>query len=172
MEVQPLDAEAKAARSKAVRLTALALRGYVTVFPSGIPLRVEAVREYFAIVQSVEPASVWPLLTYAPKVFHVFPSHQEMRWIAAGQANRDHAIRRLRALEYGDYLRSPWWKFIRHVKIDDAGQNCQLCSATEGQLDVHHRTYERLGDEQLDDLTVLCRKCHSKFHDKEPGAKR
>lgn len=30
-------------------------------------------------------------------------------------------------------------------------------------LDVHHRTYERLGNESPDDLTVLCRDCHKLF---------
>jgi hypothetical protein len=34
------------------------------------------------------------------------------------------------------------------------------------RLDVHHRTYERVGQEQLRDLIVLCRTCHSRYHDK------
>ena len=40
---------------------------------------------------------------------------------------------------------------------------CQLCN-TGGSLQVHHRTYQRRGYERLDDLTVLCRKCHERQH--------
>jgi hypothetical protein len=32
----------------------------------------------------------------------------------------------------------------------------QLCNG-RGVLQLHHRTYERVGDERLDDLTVLCK---------------
>lgn len=34
---------------------------------------------------------------------------------------------------------------------------------------VHHRTYERRGDENLNDLTTLCQPCHERFHkEKDP----
>ena len=45
----------------------------------------------------------------------------------------------------------------------------RLCNGTEG-LDVHHRTYDRVGAEELDDLTTLCDRCHTLFHeDRESG---
>ena len=31
-------------------------------------------------------------------------------------------------------------------------------------LEVHHRTYERLGEELASDLTVLCNRCHHVHH--------
>jgi hypothetical protein len=31
-------------------------------------------------------------------------------------------------------------------------------------LEVHHRTYERLGDERDEDLEVLCTRCHEQHH--------
>jgi len=31
-------------------------------------------------------------------------------------------------------------------------------------LEVHHLTYDRLGDERMDDLEVLCPDCHRKAH--------
>lgn len=31
-------------------------------------------------------------------------------------------------------------------------------------LQVHHRTYERIGNEGLDDLIVVCPRCHMKIH--------
>lgn len=46
-----------------------------------------------------------------------------------------------------------------------ADYKCQLCNR-EGTMNVHHKTYERLGEEQLNDLIVLCQDCHAKFHDK------
>ena len=38
----------------------------------------------------------------------------------------------------------------------------------ENTVDVHHKTYEHHGQEHryLGDLVLLCRNCHSKFHDK------
>ena len=35
---------------------------------------------------------------------------------------------------------------------------------------MHHRTYDNLGDEEPEDLVVLCRKCHATFHGKLAGA--
>ncbi len=41
---------------------------------------------------------------------------------------------------------------------------CQKCEFPH-ELNVHHRTYERLGQEKIpDDLIVLCRSCHSREH--------
>lgn len=43
-----------------------------------------------------------------------------------------------------------------------AGNKCQLCSSSaKGQ--VHHRTYERFGEELPEDGTYLCIPCHQKF---------
>lgn len=37
---------------------------------------------------------------------------------------------------------------------------------------VHHRTYERLGDERPADLTVLCQRCHRLFHQVVPEPRK
>lgn len=70
--------------------------------------------------------------------------------------------------KYVDYLASEAWRIRRELALEAAGYACQLCPATRS-LDVHHRTYERLFAERLADLTVLCRKCHAKFHDILPS---
>jgi hypothetical protein len=51
-------------------------------------------------------------------------------------------------------------------RLDMAGYCCQLCdrSGRDVQLDVHHRTYENYGQEKLEDLIVLCRRCHAHHH--------
>ena len=69
--------------------------------------------------------------------------------------------------EYQDYLKSPEWQGKRQLFYARAGHRCQLCNA-EGELHAHHRTYERVGNEHPDDVTVLCADCHAKFHGIEP----
>lgn len=72
-----------------------------------------------------------------------------------------------RRIAYAEYLLSGWWQFVRRRALDQARYCCQLCN-DDGLLDVHHRTYERLGCELPEDLIVLCRPCHSLFHGKLP----
>jgi predicted RNA-binding Zn-ribbon protein involved in translation (DUF1610 family) len=69
----------------------------------------------------------------------------------------------LRQKKYQEYLKSPHWIETRNSMIERAGRKCQLCGYT-GWLDVHHNTYERLGEEWVSDLIVLCRGCHTKHH--------
>lgn len=71
----------------------------------------------------------------------------------------------LKGLPYSDYLQTSHWKILRFRALKSAGFRCSLCNS-DGLLDVHHRTYERLGNEKLKDLVALCRTCHSRFHDK------
>lgn len=66
--------------------------------------------------------------------------------------------------KYKDYINSPAWKIRRDFAIKSADGKCQLCNSGS-EITVHHRTYERLGDELPQDLTVLCAACHKKFHD-------
>lgn len=73
--------------------------------------------------------------------------------------------RKLRAMPYEEYLRTPHWKRKREDKLRAAGHRCQVCNSGSGILDVHHRTYERLGEELDMDLTVLCRGCHRRHHE-------
>ena len=60
---------------------------------------------------------------------------------------------------YDDYLRSGAWRALREQVFARDGGRCVLCNHAE-DLEVHHRTYERLGKENLNDLTTLCRQCH------------
>jgi hypothetical protein len=65
--------------------------------------------------------------------------------------------------EYARYLASPEWFVVRRIALAAAGGRCQVCNGVE-QLNVHHRSYERLGAELLADVIVLCRACHELFH--------
>jgi hypothetical protein len=65
--------------------------------------------------------------------------------------------------EYIAHINSAAWKAKRGPALERAEHRCQVCNADK-HLDVHHRTYERLGNEKPGDLTVLCRTCHELFH--------
>jgi len=69
---------------------------------------------------------------------------------------------------YDAYIKSPEWKRRRQHAIELAGYCCEACGATawDTRLEVHHLTYERLGDEADKDLVAMCPKCHEKA-DKE-----
>ena len=66
---------------------------------------------------------------------------------------------------YQRYLRSRQWAGTRALAIHRADGMCEVCGETQ-YLEVHHKTYERLGNETHDDLIVLCSSCHAKVHDK------
>lgn len=79
----------------------------------------------------------------------------------------DEYRRLLRSLPYEMYLKTEHWKNKRDEAIRHADGRCQLCNAKH-KLNVHHRTYDNLGNEPTSDLTVLCRQCHAKFHNVLP----
>jgi hypothetical protein len=67
--------------------------------------------------------------------------------------------------DYHKYLNSPEWKEKARQKRIEAGNKCQLCNSSGTPLNVHHRTYENIYQEKPEDLIVLCKDCHQKFHD-------
>lgn len=76
----------------------------------------------------------------------------------------------LRRAQYEGYLLSPRWAAKRRAKLIEANYTCAVCgycgtkNPIDIPLDVHHKTYARLGDERLTDLEVLCRGCHERKH--------
>lgn len=78
-------------------------------------------------------------------------------------------VARLRALPYAEYLQTEHWALVRLEALARAGHRCCLCSK-RGRLEVHHNTYDHLGDERPEDLAVLCGTCHPGFHGHPPRA--
>ena len=68
---------------------------------------------------------------------------------------------------YEEYLLTEHWKMARDSVLLFWDNRCMICNSEE-KIHVHHRTYVRLGDEQMNDLVPLCEECHSLFHDKLP----
>ena len=60
------------------------------------------------------------------------------------------------------YLRSPQWKARRDARLRAVGYKCERCgiNGPSARLEVHHLTYDRLGNELPSDLSVLCPRCH------------
>ena len=69
----------------------------------------------------------------------------------------------LQTMPYEEYLQTPEWMERRTEALLRAGNRCQICNSGE-DLNAHHRTYERRGNEDPGDLTVLCQPCHAWFH--------
>ena len=68
--------------------------------------------------------------------------------------------------EYKEFLRSDYWKSFSK-EIREKHGRCQDCGK-EHRLNVHHLTYDRLGQEKEEDVVVLCKWCHTLRHLKNP----
>lgn len=77
------------------------------------------------------------------------------------------SIAQMRGMPYGEYLKTRHWQHFRQEALKFFQHKCQLCNDKIKQLDVHHKTYENLGCETFNDVTVLCNDCHKVHHCKE-----
>jgi hypothetical protein len=71
-------------------------------------------------------------------------------------------------MPYAEYLQTDHWRGVQARAIKADRYRCRLCNSPD-DLNVHHRTYQRLGAERPDDLITLCQGCHAKFHGKMPS---
>lgn len=61
--------------------------------------------------------------------------------------------------KYKTYMGSAAWAKKKLEAINRAHCRCNRCGSWY-YLEVHHKTYDRLGDELPSDLEVLCKSCH------------
>jgi len=68
-------------------------------------------------------------------------------------------------INYSSYIKSESWyeNPARKQRLYESGLQCEMCKSNN-HLEVHHLHYHSLGKEQLDDLVVLCKKCHTATH--------
>lgn len=68
-------------------------------------------------------------------------------------------------INYYSYIKSTEWRKKADEAKSRAGHRCQVCNRPQSivTLNAHHRTYERLGNERPEDITVLCHECHELF---------
>jgi len=65
---------------------------------------------------------------------------------------------------YQKHTRSmKWQRFKRRVRAA-RGNACESCGASGCRIEVHHVTYERLGNELPQDVRLLCVSCHAAAH--------
>ena len=74
--------------------------------------------------------------------------------------------------EYSRYLKSDEWaaKRAERLLLDD--NKCALCDRPNGTrkdgvtpiLQIHHISYQRLGNEPMEDLISVCARCHKLLH--------
>lgn len=69
-----------------------------------------------------------------------------------------------KGMNYSEYLQSERWQATRRrMMASKKVYRCYVCRSTE-RLDLHHKTYKRIGRERLADLVWLCRACHQEAH--------
>jgi 5-methylcytosine-specific restriction endonuclease McrA len=71
-------------------------------------------------------------------------------------------------MDYTEYLQSAQWRAIADAVLKLANGRCQRCG--DPAREVHHKAYERLFSELLEDLEALCIHCHKLDHGRlSPG---
>jgi len=74
-------------------------------------------------------------------------------------------IHKYNCIPYKKYLATSHWIRFKQATLLNANYSCKLCNSKD-DLNVHHNNYDNRGCETFNDVIVLCRSCHSKFHDK------
>lgn len=73
---------------------------------------------------------------------------------------------RLRRYQYSAYIQSEAWQQVRaRFFKSKLWKGCCFGCGRNVPVDLHHRTYRRLGCERLSDLIPLCRECHKLTHE-------
>ena len=83
------------------------------------------------------------------------------------KSRRVHYLSYIRSLEWAKkkrmFFSSSMWK--NNPPGNESGWKCYCCEADNVPLDVHHRSYKRLGRENIAvDLVAVCRLCHEEIH--------
>lgn len=72
-----------------------------------------------------------------------------------------------RRFNYGRYLASREWALMKAIVHKRSGGVCERCHFRKA-TQVNHLTYERIGEEWLEDLQHLCAPCHLYESGKSP----
>jgi len=73
-------------------------------------------------------------------------------------------------MNYREYIKSEAWRKRRFWYFETHDKKCRKCNSVH-RIQLHHKTYKRLGGERDADLVALCYQCHKKLHkmQKESG---
>ena len=73
--------------------------------------------------------------------------------------------------KYEARIKSAQWRNMRRDLIRWRGTKCERCGRI-ATLELHHKTYERLGRELTSDLELLCHSCHEAADEERAEAGR
>ena len=65
--------------------------------------------------------------------------------------------------QYDSYLQSARWRNLKRLKMIETRGLCEVCHRRGGSH-LHHNTYDRIFNERLSDLNLLCATCHKEAH--------
>ena len=66
-------------------------------------------------------------------------------------------------ISYHEYMISEQWRDFREFAYKMLGRQCAKCGGSS-HIELHHKTYFRLGHEKVPDVVPMCRVCHNRFH--------
>lgn len=95
-------------------------------------------------------------------------AQERERYTQLREQNEEYAARRAGLWRgyYESYMLSPRWfnSRARRAALTRNGGMCAACG-TRRSSHVHHRSYQRLGEELPEDLVALCAGCHRAQHE-------
>jgi hypothetical protein len=126
---------------------------------------------------SGEASGVW--LIQASRLTRDFNPYEVQRaiwqlWFAdATLPTSEEEARALRHLPYPAYLQTHYWRKVRAAVLIANRFECKSEHCVGGgslleevdRLHVHHLHYKNRGREQLNNLILLCSRCHQRLHD-------
>jgi len=70
-----------------------------------------------------------------------------------------------KGINYSEYLVTDHWKLLRMKVFADRKGVCECCGIHMVRgFQVHHKSYENVGHENLNELMLCCSSCHKKQH--------
>ena len=66
--------------------------------------------------------------------------------------------------QHEKYLNTDTWAGKREYVLRRDNYTCVICHTYGGSLHIHHKTYKRHQNENLNDLITLCEHCHNQLH--------
>lgn len=77
------------------------------------------------------------------------------------------------ATDYNSYLQTNHWKQKRIEVYEHYNHECVRCHDVIplSKANIHHRKYNNIGKESLNDLILYCNRCHTIIHNKKRRAK-
>ncbi len=112
--------------------------------------------------------SVWDYLDDQPYLLD--PEDQDIGEVLGQEELHRDLEKEWRQDVYYDYLQTSYWQRVKSVIKNRANNRCEVCKALDPggtkTLQIHHFRYpERFTElEHLEDLILVCVRCHEQLH--------